>query len=31
MAPVTFEVDGDQYVSVIAGNVLVTYGLRKTQ
>jgi hypothetical protein len=31
MAPVTFQVDGDQYVSVIAGNILVTFGLRKAQ
>jgi alcohol dehydrogenase (cytochrome c) len=31
MAPVTFQVDGDQYVSVIAGNILVTFGLRRTQ
>jgi alcohol dehydrogenase (cytochrome c) len=30
MAPVTFQVDGDQYVSVIAGNILVTFGLRRT-
>jgi alcohol dehydrogenase (cytochrome c) len=27
-APITFEVDGRQYVSVIAGNTLVTFGLR---
>jgi glucose dehydrogenase len=31
MAPVTFQVDGEQYVSVIAGNVLVTFGLRNPQ
>jgi alcohol dehydrogenase (cytochrome c) len=31
MAPVTFQVDGEQYVSVIAGNVLVTFGLRRAQ
>ena len=31
MAPVTFQADGDQYVSVIAGNILVTFGLRKAQ
>ena len=29
MAPVTFEVDGDQYVSVISGHTLVTFGLRR--
>jgi alcohol dehydrogenase (cytochrome c) len=28
MAPVTFEVDGEQYVSVVAGHTLVTFGLR---
>ena len=28
MAPVTFEVGGKQYVSVIAGHTLVTFGLR---
>jgi hypothetical protein len=28
MAPITYEVDGKQYVSVIAGNTLVTFGLR---
>jgi alcohol dehydrogenase (cytochrome c) len=27
-APITFEVDGRQYVSVIAGHTLVTFGLR---
>ena len=27
MAPITFEVDGEQYVSVIAGHTLVTFGL----
>lgn len=29
MAPITYEVDGEQYVSVIAGHVLVTFALRK--
>ncbi|HIF05910.1 MAG TPA: PQQ-dependent dehydrogenase, methanol/ethanol family [Gemmatimonadetes bacterium] len=28
MAPVTFMVDGEQYISVISGNTLVTFGLR---
>ena len=28
MAPVTFMVDGRQYVSVISGHTLVTFGLR---
>jgi alcohol dehydrogenase (cytochrome c) len=28
MAPITFEVDGRQYVSVIAGHTLVTFALR---
>jgi len=28
MAPVTFMVDGEQYVSVISGHTLVTFGLR---
>ena len=28
MAPITFSVDGKQYVSVISGNTLVTFGLR---
>ena len=28
MAPVTFQVDGRQYVSVISGHTLVTFGLR---
>jgi alcohol dehydrogenase (cytochrome c) len=27
-APITYEVDGTQYVSVIAGNMLTTYGLK---
>jgi len=27
-APITFEVDGRQYVSVVAGHTLVTFGLR---
>ena len=27
--PVTYQVDGKQYVSVISGNVLVTFGLRE--
>ena len=26
--PMTYEVDGKQYVAVIAGNNLVTFGLR---
>ena len=26
--PITYQVDGKQYVSVIAGNVLATFGLR---
>ena len=29
MAPITFLVDGKQYVSVIAGSTLVTFGLRE--
>jgi hypothetical protein len=29
MAPVTYEVNGRQYVSVISGNSLVTFGLRE--
>jgi alcohol dehydrogenase (cytochrome c) len=29
MAPVTFEVDGKQYVSVISGHTLVTFALRE--
>jgi alcohol dehydrogenase (cytochrome c) len=28
MAPVTYEVDGRQYLSVISGNTMVTFGLR---
>ena len=28
LAPVTYQVEGRQYVSVIAGNTLVTFGLR---
>jgi alcohol dehydrogenase (cytochrome c) len=28
MAPITFQVDGRQYVSVIAGHTLMTFGLR---
>jgi alcohol dehydrogenase (cytochrome c) len=28
MAPITFTVDGEQYVSVISGHTLVTFGLR---
>ena len=28
MAPVTYQVEGKQYVSVISGNTLVTFGLR---
>lgn len=27
MAPITYEVDGEQYLSVISGHVLVTFGL----
>ena len=27
--PMTYQVDGKQYVSVISGNVLVTFGLRE--
>ena len=29
MAPVTYQVDGRQYVSVISGNALATFGLRR--
>ena len=29
MGPVTYEVDGKQYVSVICGNVMATFGLRE--
>ncbi len=29
MAPITFEIDGKQYVSVISGHTLVTFGLRE--
>jgi alcohol dehydrogenase (cytochrome c) len=29
MAPITYEVEGKQYVSVISGHTLVTFGLRK--
>jgi alcohol dehydrogenase (cytochrome c) len=29
MAPVTYQVDGRQYVSVISGSVLATFGLRR--
>ena len=29
MAPITYQVDGKQYVSVISGNSLVTFGLRE--
>ena len=29
-APITFEVDGRQYVSVVAGHTLVTFGLRES-
>ena len=29
MAPITYEVEGKQYVSVISGQTLVTFGLRK--
>ena len=28
MAPVTFQVEGKQYVSVIAGSAMFTFGLR---
>ena len=28
MGPITYQVDGKQYVSVIAGHTLVTFGLR---
>ena len=28
MAPITFQVDGKQYISVIAGHSLMTFGLR---
>lgn len=28
MAPITYEVDGKQYISVISGHTLVTFGLR---
>jgi hypothetical protein len=28
MAPVTYEVNGRQYISVISGNSFVTFGLR---
>ena len=28
MAPMTYQVDGKQYVSVISGNSLVTFALR---
>jgi hypothetical protein len=28
MAPVTFQVDGKQYVSVISGSALFTFALR---
>ena len=30
MAPITYEVDGKQYVSVICGHTLVTFGLRQS-
>jgi hypothetical protein len=29
MAPITFQVGGKQYVSVISGSTLVTFGLRE--
>ncbi len=29
MAPVTFQVEGKQYVSVIAGSAMFTFGLRE--
>ena len=28
MAPITYQVEGKQYVSVISGHTLVTFGLR---
>ena len=28
MAPVTYEVEGEQYITVISGNTMVTFGLR---
>jgi alcohol dehydrogenase (cytochrome c) len=28
MAPVTYTVDGEQYITVISGNTMVTFGLR---
>ena len=28
-APITYEVDGKQFVSVIAGNILIAYALRQ--
>jgi len=28
MAPITFMMNGEQYVSVISGHTLVTFGLR---
>ena len=28
-APITYQVDGKQYVSVISGNILATFGLRE--
>jgi hypothetical protein len=28
MAPITYRVDGQQYVSVISGHTLVTFALR---
>lgn len=31
MAPITYQVEGRQYVSVIAGNSLVTFGLRNAR
>ena len=29
MAPITYEVEDRQYLSVIAGHILVTFGLRE--
>ncbi|MEO8678422.1 MAG: PQQ-dependent dehydrogenase, methanol/ethanol family [Vicinamibacterales bacterium] len=31
MAPITYQVEGKQYLSVIAGNTLVTFGLREAR
>jgi len=29
MAPITYAVDGKQYVTVISGNMMATFGLRE--